>query len=67
MTQRSGACEAQTHNPAVSSQALYHWATVLPQQAHKIFVSMRSTGKQDLSILPYINNYADNSMYFRKF
>ena len=28
--QRSDACEAQTHNPSVSSQALYHCATALP-------------------------------------
>ena len=28
--QRSDACEAQTMGPSVSSQALYHWATVLP-------------------------------------
>ena len=26
----SDASEAQTQNPSVSSQALYHWATVLP-------------------------------------
>ena len=28
--QRSDAGEARTHGPSVSSQALYHWATVLP-------------------------------------
>ena len=28
--QRSEAGEAQTQGPLVSSQALYHWATVLP-------------------------------------
>ena len=28
--QRSDADEAQTRGPLVSSQALYHWATVLP-------------------------------------
>ena len=27
--QRSDACEAWTHGPSVSSQALYYWATVL--------------------------------------
>ena len=27
--QHSDACEAQTQGPSVSSQALYHWATVL--------------------------------------
>ena len=27
--QRSDAAEARTHCPSVSSQALYHWATVL--------------------------------------
>ena len=29
--QRSDAGEARTRGPLVSSQALYHWATVLPQ------------------------------------
>ena len=29
--QRSDAGEAQTRDPSVSSQALYHWATALPQ------------------------------------
>ena len=28
-TQHSDASEAQTHNPSVSSQALYHWVTAL--------------------------------------
>ena len=28
--QRSDACEARTRGPSVSSQALYHWATTLP-------------------------------------
>ena len=28
--QRSDAGEARTRGPSVSSQALYHWATVLP-------------------------------------
>ena len=28
--EHSDAGEAQTHGPSVSSQALYHWATVLP-------------------------------------
>ena len=28
--QRSDAGEARTRNPSVSSQALYHWATALP-------------------------------------
>ena len=30
--QRSDAREARTRRPSVSSQALYHWATVLPWQ-----------------------------------
>ena len=30
-TQRSDAGEARTRGPSVSSQALYHWATVLPK------------------------------------
>ena len=30
--QRSDAGEARTRGPSVSSQALYHWATALPQQ-----------------------------------
>ena len=31
--QRSDAVEARTRGPSVSSQALYHWATALPQLA----------------------------------
>ena len=30
--QRSDAGEARTRGPSVSSQALYHWATALPQE-----------------------------------
>ena len=30
--QRSDASEARTNSPSVSSQALYHWATVIPQK-----------------------------------
>ena len=30
--QRSDACEARTRGPSVSSQALYHWATALPNK-----------------------------------
>ena len=30
--QRSDAGEARTRGPSVSSQALYHWATALPDQ-----------------------------------
>ena len=30
-TQCSDAGEAQTRNPSASSQALYHWATALPE------------------------------------
>ena len=29
--QRSDAGEARTRSPSVSSQALYHWATALPE------------------------------------
>ena len=32
--QRSDVCEAQTRGPLVSSQALYHWATALPNSAN---------------------------------
>ena len=31
--QRSDAGEAQIRGPSVSSQALYHWATVLPDNS----------------------------------
>ena len=31
-TRHSDAGEARTHGPSVSSQALYHWATVLPKK-----------------------------------
>ena len=30
--QPSNACEAETHGPSVSSQALYHWAIALPNK-----------------------------------
>ena len=30
MTQRSDTADARTRGPSVLSQALYHWATVLP-------------------------------------
>ena len=33
--QRSEACEVRTRDPSVSSQALYHWATELPQKKKK--------------------------------
>ena len=37
--QRSDAGEARTWGPSVSSQALYHWATALPQIPDKtVFV-----------------------------
>ena len=36
-TQRSDASEAPTPNPSVSSQALYHWATALPEWVNTIF------------------------------
>ena len=32
--QRSDAGEARTRGPSVSSQALYHWATVLPDSIY---------------------------------
>ena len=34
--QRSDAGEAWTHGPSVSSQALYHWATALPEDPDEI-------------------------------
>ena len=37
--QRSDAGEAQTRGPSVSSQALYHWATALPQMNGKKILS----------------------------
>ena len=39
--QRSDAGEAQTRYPSVSSQALYHWATVLPTAYLQINLSQR--------------------------
>ena len=38
-TQHSDASEAQTRRPTVLSQALYHWATVLP---HFMVISYNS-------------------------
>ena len=40
--QHSDACEAPTHGPSVSSQALYHWATALP---YKRFFNIISNKK----------------------
>ena len=37
--QRSDASEAWTRDPLVSSQALYHWATALPQKDLKDFLN----------------------------
>ena len=37
--QRSDAGECRTHGPSVSSQALYHWATALPNSVAGITVS----------------------------
>ena len=37
--QHSEASEARTRNPSVSSQALYHWATVLPN--YDVFLSLK--------------------------
>ena len=34
--QRSDAGEARTRGPSFSSQALYHWATVLPLSSHRV-------------------------------
>ena len=35
--QRSDAGEARTRNLSVSSQALYHWATALPDGFHPVY------------------------------
>ena len=32
--------EARTRGPSVSSQALYHWATVLPVSIHTFSISL---------------------------
>ena len=37
--QRSDAGEARTRGLSVSSQALYHWATALPNQCFKFKIS----------------------------
>ena len=36
--QRSDAGEARTHDPSVSSQALYHWATALSSFFEEYFL-----------------------------
>ena len=56
--QRSEVGEARTRGPSVSSQALYHWATVLPP---KLFV--KATSRQQnypLSRKELINAYMQN-------
>ena len=46
--QRSDAGEARTRGPSVSSQALYHWATALPQHNWKIDLDVKNQIKQKL-------------------
>ena len=50
--QRSDAGEAQTRGPSVSSQALYHWATALPNIMHIFNVLYKS----DLKFSPLIHD-----------
>ena len=38
--QRSDAGEARTRGPSVSSQALYHWATALPNTKYGTYIKM---------------------------
>ena len=40
--QRSDVGEAQTRGPSVSSQALYHWATALPNQIGIVFGDVKT-------------------------
>ena len=47
MTEHSDAGEAQTWGPSVLSQALYHWATVLPMQIAGFYFNCTTVG-QDL-------------------
>ena len=47
-TQRSDAGESRTRGPSVSSQALYHWATALPQ---------------DMCIIASKSIYTDNEVW----
>ena len=47
-TQHSDACEARTSGHSVSSQALYHWATVLPQIAKSRNIPFSKPAHQDL-------------------
>ena len=52
--QRSDAGEARTRGPTVSSQALYHWATALPDRLLRLRLSKREKKPhQTLVILKY--------------
>ena len=50
--QHSDAGEAQTRDPSVSSQALYLWATALPNHLFRMNSSLRYQGafRMDLTI-----------------
>ena len=63
--QRSDAGEAQTRGPSVSSQALYHWATALPQRESNfilIFMIIKENIRNNRKITEknkgiYVQNY----------
>ena len=52
--QRSDAGEARTRGPSVSSQALYHWATALPQRSLNL---SNRTFKIDVKILDLLRRF----------
>ena len=43
--QRSDAGEARTRGPSVSSQALYHWATALPERENSLQNHLKDENK----------------------
>ena len=55
--QHSNAGEARTHGPSVSGQALYHWATALPQTQIPIDSVFDKKCKNDTNTLYYTHDY----------
>ena len=55
--QHSDAPEARTRGPSVSSQALYHWATALPQSHKEIVCSFEYNLSYNTGIFDYLIDY----------
>ena len=67
--QRSEAGEARTRGPSVSSQALYHWATALPNMYHVNYALTSTCNSPSLSLKGTFpsteRNYVDDKHWKR--